>query len=166
MASKKGIAVTIIILAAITGASFLFWLVPQETESTFVVSDYENYLDGVKNVHEVLQESIEIEFQSLLDNERTSEDYIQVAEVTSSQVTSQISEFVTSKPPEEWQESYINYMEAMKKFNTYVGETKVLANLIEKGSSDEEISDALEKIESLKIESQGFAKISNESRPT
>ena len=36
-------------------------------------------------------------------------------------------------------------MEAMKKFNTYVGETKVLANLIEKGSSDEEINDVLER---------------------
>ena len=166
MASKKGVAVTIIILAAITGASFLFWLVPQDTESTFVVSNYENYLDGVKNIHEVLQESMEMEYQNLRNGEIPPQDYIAIAEVTSTQVTSQISEFVTSKPPEEWQESYINYMEAMKKFNTYIGETKVLANLIEKGSSDEEISDVLEKIESLKIESQGFAKISNESRPT
>ena len=60
MASKKGIAVTAIILAAITGASFLLWIVPQDVETTFVVSDYENYLDGVKNIHEVLEESIEI----------------------------------------------------------------------------------------------------------
>jgi len=54
MASKKGITITAIILAAITGASFLLWIVPQDVETTFVVSDYENYLDGVKNIHEVL----------------------------------------------------------------------------------------------------------------
>ena len=54
MASKKGIAVTVIILVAITAASFLFWVIPQENPSTLVVSDYENYLDGVKKIHEVL----------------------------------------------------------------------------------------------------------------
>ena len=54
---------------------------------------------------------------------------MQITEVTSSQVTAQISEFVTSKPPEEWQASYINYMDAMKKFNSYILETKVMARL-------------------------------------
>ena len=42
-------------------------------------------------------------------------DYIAITEVTSSQVTTQISEFVTSKPSEPWQESYISYMNGMKK---------------------------------------------------
>ena len=37
MASKKGIALTITILAAITGASFLLWMIPQENETTFVM---------------------------------------------------------------------------------------------------------------------------------
>ena len=60
MASKKGIVTTVIILAAITGASFLLWVIPQDYETTFVVSDYEGYLDGVKNIHEILEESINI----------------------------------------------------------------------------------------------------------
>lgn len=165
MASKKGIVTTIIILAAITGASFLLWLVPPEDETTFVVSDYESYLDGVKNIHEVLQESIDIEYQNLRNGEISPQDYIVVAEVTSSQVRSQISEFVTSKPPEIWQDSYISYMNAMKKFNSYIGETKVLANLIEKGSTDTETDEVIEKIESLKKESLDYAKISEEQRP-
>ena len=125
MASKKGIAVTTIILAAITGASFLLWVIPQENESTFIVTDYQGYLDGVENIHEVLQESIEIEYQNLRDGKISPEDYITVTEITSSQVTTQISEFITSKPSEPWQESYINYMDAMKKFNEYILETKV-----------------------------------------
>jgi len=165
MASKKGIAVTVIILAAITGASFLLWIVPQDNESTFVISDYESYLNGVKNIHEVLQEAIDIEYQNLRNGEITPEDYIKITEVTSSQVTTQISEFVTSKPPEEWLGSYINYMDAMKKFNSQIGETKVLANMIEKGSTEAEMVETLQKIESLKEESLEYVKISDESRP-
>ncbi|MDH3313108.1 MAG: hypothetical protein OEM28_08180 [Nitrosopumilus sp.] len=165
MASKKGIATTAIILAVITGASFLLWLVPQEDQTTFIVSDYENYLDGVKNIHEVLQESMEIEYQNLRNGEISPQDYIVIAEVTSSQITFQISEFVTSKPPEAWQDSYISYMNAMKKFNSYIGETKVLANLIEKGSTDAEMGQVIEGIESMKKESLEYAKNSEVQRP-
>ena len=165
MTSKKGIAITVIILVAITGASFLLWLVPQEDETTFVVSDYENYLDGVKNIHEVLQKSMEIEYQELRNGGISPQDYIIIAEVTSSQITSQISEFVTSKPPEAWQDSYISYMNAMQKFNSYIGETKVLANLIEKGSSNAEINEVIERIESIKKESLEHVRNSEEQRP-
>ena len=165
MASKKGIVVTITILVAITGASFLFWIIPENNETTFVISDYGNYLEGVKKIHEVLQESIDIEYQNLRNGKISPGDYVTITEVTSSQVTSQISEFVTSKPPEEWLASYIGYMDAMKKFNSYIVETKVLANMIEKGSSEAEMAETLEKIEALKAESLEYIKISDESKP-
>ena len=165
MASKKGIAITAIILAAITGASFLLWVIPQENDTTFIVTDYQKYLDGVKNIHEVLQESIDIEYQNLRDGKSTPKDYIAITEVTSSQVTTQISEFITSKPSEQWQESYISYMNGMKKFNEYILETKVLANQIENGNIDKEILQTLEKIESIKAESIEYIKKSNELRP-
>ncbi|NOS61558.1 MAG: hypothetical protein HOO66_00730 [Nitrosarchaeum sp.] len=162
MASKKGIIVTVIILVAITAASFLFWAIPQENPSTLVVSDYENYLDGVKKIHEVLQESIETEFQNLLNEKTSPDEYIAITEVTSSQVTAQISEFITSKPPEEWQDSYISYMEALKKFNAYIVETKIAANMLKEGQIDTEI---MQKIESLRTESQELINKSNELRP-
>lgn len=162
MASKKGIIVTVIILGAITAASFLFWIIPQENPSTLMVSDYANYLDGVKKIHEVLQESIETEFQNLLDGKTSPDEYIAITEVTSSQVTVQISEFVTSKPPKEWQDSYISYMEALKKFNSYIVETKVAANMLKEGQIDTEI---IQKIESLRLESQELINKSNELRP-
>ena len=165
MASKKGIAITAIILAAITGASFLLWVIPQENDTTFIVTDYEGYLDGAKNIHEVLQESIDIEYQNLQDGKITPNDYIAITEVTSSQVTTQISEFVTSKPSEQWQESYISYMNAMKKFNEYILETKVLANQIENGSIEEEIQQTVNKIDSIKAESIEHITKSNDLRP-
>ena len=165
MASKKGIVVTGIILAAITGASFSLWIIPQNVETTFVVSDYGSYLDEVKNIHEVLEESIEIEYENLLTGEITPQDYVAVTEITSDQVTTQISEFVTSKPTEEWQTSYISYMEALKSFNSYITETKVLASMIENESTDEEIEEILIKIDILKSESVEFVKKSDETRP-
>jgi len=76
MASKKGIIVTVVILAVITASSFLFWIVPQNNEVTFVISNYEDYLDGVKNIHEVLQESTDIEYQNLRNGEISPKDYI------------------------------------------------------------------------------------------
>ncbi len=81
------------------------------------------------------------------------------------QVTTQISEFVTSKPSEQWQESYISYMNGMKKFNEYILETKVLANQIENGSVDTEILEIVDKIESIKAESMEYIKKSNDLRP-
>lgn len=165
MASKKGMIVTAIVLAAITGGSFLVWVVPIENQTTFVVSDYEGYLDGVKNIHEVLEEEIELDYQGLRNGEISPQEYSVGADATSSQVIAQISEFVTSKPPEEWQASYINYMEAMKKFNEYIKETKVLASMIENDSSEDQMSQAIQRIEELKDESQELVKSSDESRP-
>ena len=165
MASKKGIILTGAILAAITGASFLLWIIPENNETTFIVSDYGNYLEGEKNIYEVLQESINFEFQNLQDEEITPQEYIAITEVTSSQLTAQISEFVTSKPPEEWQGSYINFMDGMKKFNSYIVETKVMANQIENESGQDEINETLSKLEMLKAESEEFIRISDELRP-
>lgn len=165
MASRKGIIITIVILAAITAGSFALWMVPQETKMKLVVSDHKNYLDGVKEIHSLLEQSISEEFQNLKDGNISPDEYIQVADVTSSQVTSQISEFVASKPPDEWQESYIKYMESLQNFNSYVTETKVYAGLIKDGKSDK-LQDELEKIDSFKSESQRLAKLSDDSRPT
>ena len=57
--------ITAVILAAITGSSFLLQIIPQETDTTFIVTAYKQYLDGVKNIHEVLQESVDMQSQQL-----------------------------------------------------------------------------------------------------
>jgi len=164
MASRKGIIVTIIILAVITAGSFLLWMIPQGSQMSIVVSDYENYLDGVKEIHSVLDQSISEEFQGLRDGNVSPEEYLKTAEVISSQVTSQISEFVTSNPTTEWQESYIRYMESLQTFNSYVTETKVYAGLVKDGRTDK-LVETMDKIQEIKSESEKLAKLSDESRP-
>ncbi|MGY5141970.1 MAG: hypothetical protein ACW9WZ_02875 [Nitrosopumilus sp.] len=165
MGSKKGVIVTVSILAIISGASFLVWTIPENNESTFIVTDYGNYLEGVKNIHEVIQESTDMELNKLINGEISSQEYIQSVDITLSQATSQISEFVTSKPPEEWQSSYISYMDSLRKYNEYLVETKVLADLLENNADESKINEILNKIESLKQESLELAKFSNDARP-
>jgi len=165
MGSKKGIIVTVSILAIISGASFLVWTIPENNESTFIVTDYGNYLEGVKNIHEVIQESTEIELNKLINGEISSQEYIESVDITLSQATSQISEFVTSKPPEEWQSSYIRYMDSLRKYNEYLVETKVLADLIDNNADESKINEIMNKLESLKQESLELAKFSNDARP-
>ncbi len=164
MASKKGIAVTIIILVAITAGSFLFWVIPQESQRSLITSDHKNYLEGIKAIHSILDQTISTEFQNLKDENITPDEYLQIADVTSSQISSQISEFVISKPPNEWQDSYISYMEALRNFNSYVTETKVYANLVKEGKT-EQLDETLAKIHSYKSESEMLMEVSDNSRP-
>jgi len=163
MPSKKGITLTIMILAVITAGSFLFWLIPQESQ-ILVISDHENYLNGVKEIHSILDQTISTESQHLKNENISPDEYLQFADVTSSQITTQISEFVKSKPPNDWQNSYFSYMDALINFNSYVTETKVYANLVKQGKTDL-LDETSTKIESFKSESEILIEISDNSRP-
>lgn len=174
MASKRGIAVTAVVLAGITAASFLAWLLPEggsisdQNKATFVITDHKEYIEGVKSVHEVLAESTAIEFDMMLEGEVTPDQYAKSAETTSAQISLLISEFITSKPPQEWQESYILYGEALRSFNTYVAETQVVASMMAGDDStlmtDDRLQESLDRMEKLLAESDEYVKRSDEAR--
>lgn len=165
MASKKGVVLTIGILAVITGASFLVWLMPQNNEITIVVSDFESHLDGVKEIHGIISEGLDEEFQDVIDGKRDPKEYIEIAKVSSSQINDQIIQLVQSKATEEWLESYIGYIESLKHFNTYIRETIVVANLIDNNTEQSEIEDDLEQINKIKSEVAFLIQKSDEKRP-
>jgi len=165
LATKKGIAVTVVILAAITAASFLVWLIPQNIENKIVVSDFEAHLDNIKEIHFTLQTEVDQEFQNMLNGKINSTEYIEIAEVSSSQVNSQIIQLVESKAPEEWHESYLSYIESLKKFNLQIRETIVVATIMNENNESGEIQDILEKIDSLRNDSESLAIASDDTRP-
>ena len=165
MASKKGISLTIGILAAITVGSFAFWFLPQNSEMTFVVSDFEAHLDGAKKIHEVINETVDTEFQKLLDGEISPKEYIELAENSNQQINSIIIQLVESKAAEEWVESYINYIESLKQYNSYVRETIVVANMIEQGAESTKIDEFVSEINQYKENSKSHALKSDNSRP-
>jgi hypothetical protein len=165
MATKKGIAITAIILVAIATASFSVWIIPQNNQISFVVTDFAAHLDGVKNIHKIIIEDLELEFNGLLDGNTSPTEYIQIAEVSSTQINSQIIQIVESKASEEWQNSYLKYLESLRKSNSYVRETIVYANMLNENKSSEELEKTLENINSIKSEFELLIKASDNARP-
>jgi len=165
LASKKGVWLTIVILVAITTASFFVWLTPQSYDATFVVSDFKSHLDEIKEIHRALADGIEKEFQKMLNGDITPDQYIEVAEISSSQINSQIIQLVESKASQEWQESYLNYLEALRATNSNMRETIVVANMIKENADKQNVDEVLKKIDQLKEESKSFVSASDSARP-
>ena len=60
MGSKKGVGITVVILIAITIASFMVWLgSPTDTEMTIVITDFDNHDAGITERHKIISNSIE-----------------------------------------------------------------------------------------------------------
>ena len=156
---------TIVILVAITIASFFVWLTPQSYDATFVVSDFKSHLDGIKEIHGALADGIEKEFQKMLNGDITPDQYIKVAEISSSQINSQIIQLVESKASQEWQESYLNYLEALRATNSNIRETIVVANMIKENADKQNVDEVVKKIDQLKEESKSFVSASDSARP-
>ena len=165
MASKKGIAVTIAILVGVVGASFLVYLLPEDTTMKISVSDFEEHLDITKERASMEVMGIDDSFKKLMNDEMNPDEYISTAEVTSSQLNSLIIELTNSGATEEWSESYVNYIGALKKLNGKIIETVVVANLITDDSNSDSINEILAKIKQLEAESLDLITKSDSSRP-
>ena len=165
MASRKGIAVTITILVGVVGASFLVYLLPEDTTMKISVSDFEKHLDITKERASMEVMGIDDSFKKLMNDEMNPDEYISTAEVTSSQLNSLIIELTNSGATEEWTESYVNYIGALKKLNGKIIETVVVANLITDDSNSDSINEILAKIKQLEAESLDLIKKSDSSRP-
>ena len=165
MASRKGIAVTIAILVGVAGASFLVYLLPEDTTMKISVSDFEEHLDITKERASMEVMGIDDSFKKLMNDEMNPDEYISTAEVTSSQLNSLIIELTNSGATEEWTESYVNYIGALKKLNGKIIETVVVANLITDDSNSDSINEILAKIKQLEAESLDLIKKSDSSRP-
>ena len=165
MASRKGIAVTIAILVGVAGASFLVYLLPEDTTMKISVSDFEEHLDITKERASMEVMGIDDSFKKLMNDEMNPDEYISTAEVTSSQLNSLIIELTNSGATEEWTESYVNYIGALKKLNGKIIETVVVANLITDDSNSDSINEILAKIKQLEAESLDLITKSDSSRP-
>ena len=165
MASRKGIAVTVAILVGVVAASFLVYLLPEDTTMKISVSDFEKHLDITKERASMEVMGIDDSFKKLMNGEMNPDEYISIAEVTSSQLNSLIIELTNSGATQEWSESYVNYIVALKKLNDKITETIVVANLITDDSNSDSINEILAKIKQLEAESLDLIKKSDSSRP-
>ena len=164
MASKKGIGITVTILVGVVAASFLVYLIPEDTTMKFVVSDFEKHLDDIDERTSMLSTAIEQSFEDLMNYEISPDEYFITAGVTQSQVNSLIIELTLSGAPQEWAPSYKIYVDALKKLNEQITETVVVANLI-KDDNVEPINEIISKIHELRIELHDLVEKSDSLRP-
>jgi hypothetical protein len=165
MASKKGIVVTIAILVSVVIASFMVYVIPEDTTMKIIVSDFEKHLDITKEKASMEAASIDESFEKLMENKMSHDKYIKIAEVSSSQINSLIIELTSSGATQEWVESYVNYIGALKKLNEKITETIVVANLMNDDDNSNSINEIIAKIHQLETESLDLIKKSDNTRP-
>ena len=166
MASKKGIGVTIAVLVGVAVFAYsLPFLIAFDTEMKIIVSDFGKHLDITKERAAMEYSSIDESFEKLMEKKMSPNEYIGIAEVSSSQINSLIIELTNSGATQEWTESYVNYIGALKKLNDKIIETVVIANLINDDINSNSINEILAKIKQLEIESLDLTKKSDISRP-
>ena len=158
MASRKGIGVTIAILVGVVAASFLVYLIPEDTTMKITVSNFGEHLDITKERALMESSSIDESFKKLMKNDMNQDEYIRIAEVSSFQIRSLIIELKDSNATQEWTESYVNYIGALKKLNEMITETIVVANLMNSDDNSDSIDEIIAKIHQLKTESLDLAK--------
>ena len=164
MGSKKGIIITIAILVGVVAASFLFYLVPEDTGMKLIVSDFEKHLDDIDERTSMLSIAIEESFEDLMNHKVSPDEYFIAAGVTQSQVNSLIIELTLSGAPQEWAPSYKIYIDALKKLNEQITETVVVANLIKDDNLDS-VNEIISKIHELRIEIRDLVEKSDSFRP-
>jgi len=165
VASTKGIAVTIAILVGVVAASFLVYLIPEDTTMKIIVSDFKKHLDNTKEKASMEVTSIDESFEKLMEKKISPDEYINIAEVSSSQINSLIIELTNSGATQEWSESYVNYIGALKKLNEKITETIVVANLMISDNNSNSINEIITKIHQLETESLDLIKNSDNTRP-
>ena len=165
MASTKGIAVTIAILVGVISASFMVYLIPEDTTMKIVVSDFEKHLDITKEKASMETTSIDGSFEKLTEKKLSSDEYIMIADVSSRQIRSLVIELTNSGATQEWSESYVNYIGALKKLNEKITETIVVANLMNSDNNSNSINEIITKIHQLETESLDLIKNSDNTRP-
>ena len=167
MKSKKGVIITVGILIAITAASFSVWIVNTtiDTEMTIVVTDFENHQQGISERYKIVSNAVDESFSELMNDKISPEEYIKIAEISSSQNTALLAELRTSNAPEEWHLSYINRIGSLETFRSYIIETMVMANVIIDNGSVEKKTEILSGIEMYKDESIQYAQMADSSKP-
>ena len=129
------------------------------------VSDFEEYLDVTKEKASMEVTGIDGSFEKLMEKKTSPDEYVRIAEVSSSQINSLIIELTNSGATQEWYDSYANYIGALKKLNEKITETIVVANLMNSDNNSNSINEIIAKIHQLEIESQDLMKKSDNTRP-
>lgn len=161
MASKKGIAITAIIAAAIVGSSFLIWIIPQSSPSsiTDLPPDDNGNISDVYSRHQTRATNIESNFEQWKSGEVTAGDMLSQVSRDRSDVQNMRQQLDSASPAQEWQQSYDFYIQALDSFLKYLDtmQTIIVENNVTQDSNL--------KLDALKQEWQGYVDSSINAMP-
>ena len=79
--------------------------------------------------------SSDLEFDKLISGQITPDNYLGIADVSSSQIRSMIISITSPDVPSNWKSSYESFGESLKAYNTYLRETTVIAQKLKESPS-------------------------------
>ena len=161
MASKKGIAITAIIAAAIVGSSFLIWIIPQSSPSSRIdlPPDDNGNISDVYSRHQTRATNIESNFEQWKSGEVTAGDMLSQVSRDRSDVQNMRQQLDSASPAQEWQQSYDFYIQALDSFLIYLDTMQTI--IVENNVSQ----DSNLKLDALKQEWQGYVDSSVNAMP-
>lgn len=161
MASKKGIAITAIITAAIVGSSFLIWIIPQSSPSSMIdlPPDDNGNISDVYSRHQTRATNIESNFEQWKSGEVTAGDMLGQISRDRSDVQNMLQQLDSASPAQEWQQSYDFYIQALDSFLKYLDtmQTIIVENNVTQDSNL--------NLDALKQEWQGYVDSSVNAMP-
>lgn len=161
MASKKGIAITAIITAAIVGSSFLIWIIPQSSPSSMIdlPPDDNGNISDVYSRHQTRATNIESNFEQWKSGEVTAGDMLSQVSRDRPDIQNMRQQLDSASPAQEWQQSYDFYIQALDSFLKYL-------DTMQKIIVDNNVSqDSNLKLDALKQEWQGYVDSSVNAMP-
>ena len=164
MISKKGLILTITILGAITIASSAVWFIPTNFAMVEIVQNFDDHLDGVKNIYDSINDHNQDSFKQFLNDDITFEQYAHGVQISTDQINEQIIRLVKSQADDEWVESYVIFINALREYNSYLRDTILVAEMLSAESSDG-IEEKLENIRSRLANVERMIEQSYTSRP-
>jgi len=161
LASKKGIAITAIITAAIVGSSFLIWIIPQSSPSSMIdlPPDDNGNISDVYSRHQTRANNIESNFEQWKSGEVTAGDMLSQVSRDRSDVQNMRQQLDSASPAQEWQQSYDFYIQALDSFLKYLDTMQTI--IVENNVTP----DSNLKLDALEQEWQGYVDSSVNAMP-
>ncbi len=161
MASKKGIAITAVIAAAIVGSSFLVWLIPQSSPGSMITPprDDNGIISDVYSQHQSLATNIESKFEQWKSGEATSNDLLSQINLDRSDIQNMLQLLNSASPAQGWQQSYDFYIQALDSFLKYLD---VMQTVIEE---NDRMPDSNIELDGPKQEWEGYVNNSINAMP-
>jgi hypothetical protein len=161
LASKKGIAITAAIAAAIVGSSFLIWLIPQSSPGSMIERprDDNEIISDVYSRHQSLATNIQSKFDQWKSGEVTSSDMLSQISLDRSDIQNMRQQLNSASPAQEWQQSYGFYIQALDSFLKYLDQMQTIIE-VNDGMLDSNV-----KLDGLRQEWEGYVDDSINAMP-